>query len=237
MFPDVAAIMLCNGRPEMVRRAIRSFESQSYENKRLIVFENTGDRSIGRLRNEANALAGNADILVHFDSDDWSHPNRISEQVALLQSSGAECVGYHEMLFWDSTPKARMAQEIGPQVKLDDPGGQAWLYRADMKNYVVGTSMCYWRNTWERFPFPDYSEGCDDLRWSSGDTRTGMRAVKIVGAAIQPDRAVENDGPRMIAGIHGGNTCAKIAAQGKTWEKVWTRVPDWDAYCMETMKL
>ncbi len=234
--PTVACVMLANGRPEMVNRAVKSFRAQTYPDRVLIQYDNDGGKSIGTLRNTANSLTG-CDIICHWDSDDWSHPDRISEQVALLQSSGAECVGYDEMLFWDSTPKARMAQEIGPQVKLEDPGGQAWLYRADMKNYVVGTSMCYWRNTWERFPFPDYSEGCDDLRWSSGDTRTGMRAVKIVGAAIQPDRAVENDGPRMIAGIHGGNTCAKIAAQGKTWEKVWTRVPDWDAYCREAMKL
>src|SRR5258708_3294771 len=100
--PAVAAVMLCHGRDEMAQRAIRSFTLQDCENKKhLLIWNNDGTKPIGTLRNEANAQV-DADIICHFDSDDWSHPNRIAEQIAQLQSSGAECVGYNEMLFWDT---------------------------------------------------------------------------------------------------------------------------------------
>ena len=46
------------------------------------------------------------DILIHWDDDDYSHPNRIAEQVALLKSSGADVVGFSEMLSWRETPQA-----------------------------------------------------------------------------------------------------------------------------------
>ncbi len=232
MLPDVAAIMLCNGRSEMVRRATRSFDSQSYDNKRLIVWENNGDRSIGRLRNDATAAAGNADIIVHFDSDDVSHPNRIAEQVALLQSSGAECVGYNEMLFWREARHNR--KEIfadGPRTFT--PSGitpEAWLYRAAIPNYAIGTSMCYWRSTWLRHSFPDRSEGCDDLEWfNKGVRTTSVSAAPIVTTGVRIMVAQ----PTMIASIHGGNTCAKIDAQAREW----TRVREWDAYCRANMAL
>ncbi len=261
MSPEVAAIMLCNGRAEMVRRATRSFEAQSYGNKRLVILENNGDRSIGRLRNEANASAGNVDILVHFDSDDVSHPNRIAEQVALLQSSGAECVGYNEMLFWADasqvhfvgmTPTCvscacgnRYPRTYGRCNKCETypPDAEAWLYRAGgcaalATNYAIGTSLCYWRRTWEQFPFPDYSPGCDDLYWSAGDEKKGRRAVKIEAiSSLEPIDAYSGDIPRMIAAIHGGNTCAKIDSISKGGKEVWTRVPECDAYCREAMKL
>src|SRR5262249_34410079 len=59
--------------------------------------------TIGALRNRANLLAVHecgADILIHWDDDDWSHPARIKEQVAILQASNYDAVGYREMLFW-----------------------------------------------------------------------------------------------------------------------------------------
>ena len=66
-----------------------------------------------KLRNfagEANGPAWMPEILIHWDDDDYSHPNRIAEQVALLQSSGADAtVGFREMLFWreDALPGLR----------------------------------------------------------------------------------------------------------------------------------
>jgi glycosyltransferase involved in cell wall biosynthesis len=212
--PTVAAVMLVNGRESMVKRALASYHAQTYPNKRLVELVNTG-KPIGTLRNEANAHAKPGEIIAHFDSDDWSHPNRIAEQVALLQSSGAECVGYNEMLFWCLSFDQTICKD------------QAWIYRAAVPNYAVGTSMAYWRETWERNPFPDRSEGCDDLDWFN-------RGVKIVSVPGNGPLNWENsDIPRMIASIHGGNTCAKIDAKQREWQ----RVPQWDAYCREAMKL
>jgi len=218
--PAVACVMLTNGRPEMVARAERCFESQTYQKLYMIRYDNHGQKSIGALRNEANAGGAiKPDIICHWDSDDWSHPNRIAEQVALLQSSGAECVGYHEMLFWESAWVGRNFND-----------GLAWLYRASIPNYAIGTSMCYWRETWERHPFPDRSEGCDDLYWFN----KGVKIASVEALTLQPDgTGIFRDEPLMIASIHGGNTCSKIAAGAREW----TRVPEWDGHCREAMRL
>ncbi len=264
--PTVAAVMLANGRPEMVARAAKSFRAQTYERKRLLVYDTgadagaTGDirhrlqhtkgegyayersasYSIGTLRNRANTCI-RADILIHFDSDDWSHPNRIAEQVALLQSSGAECVGYDEMLFWRE-PRHATEQEIraaglhpSPGVEIRDIGliidGEAWLYRSQLRDYAIGTSMCYWRKTWERHPFPDRSEGCDDLYWHTG----GRVKIASMSSLSHDSWMIPgwNMSPRMIASIHGGNTCAEIDASVCEWR----RVPEWDEYCRREMTL
>ncbi len=254
--------MLANGRPEMVKRAVKSFRAQTYEDKDLVIFNsgNRGDfaehesdevtvmfcpdcvgKSIGHLRNSANAWSDNTDIICHWDSDDWSHPNRIAEQVALLQSSGAECVGYNEMLFWQLCKQCHGFDDYCADVDLCETcqgsGGQAWIWRENIKNYAVGTSMMYWRETWERAPFPDYSEGCDDLYWAHGDKKKGIAAVKIASCEAFGAESSQMYGdtscPRMIASIHGGNTCAKIDAKANAWR----RVPEWDAYCREMMKL
>ncbi len=245
--PSVCCVMLVSGRPEMAARALKSFHSQTYEHKKLLILgdvnpapgiETDSDivnfwsleqfppqNSIGALRNLANGLS-EEDIICHWDSDDWSHPNRIAEQVALLTSSGVECVGYSEMLFWDDRP----GQFCG-----------AWLYRSTMQNYALGTSMCYWSDVWRRGnAFPDRSEGCDDLYWSTGN-RVDVHAIsswsteseRTIDADVTHPNEYDVAEARMIASIHGGNTCARLDPS----KKEWTRVPSYDAYCRERMKL
>lgn len=91
--------------------------------------------TIGSLRNEANAMACpnvqipgvEFDIIIHFDDDDYSHPNRIAEQVALLQSSGAEAVGYREMLFWRESVPSECESDTPPP---------------DLTFFALGTPLC-----------------------------------------------------------------------------------------------
>ena len=303
--PSACAVMLANGRPDMVARAVKSFRAQTYEPKLLLIldsgrtpscdipmlifdvseilgniYQQCESTSIGALRNEANKRAAElteCDIIVHWDSDDWSHPNRIAEQVALLQSSGAECVGYSEMLFWVSSREAHFyghgytpgivycaCGKAWPRTygrcdkcKAAPPDAEAWLYRSSLPNYSIGTSMCYWRETWDRTPFPDYSEGCDDLYWFNGDKKSGVKPVKIESVSSVPRRLnqserdeyarvvkqyypdevpanlkLPDESPRMIASIHGGNTCAAIKPGVE-----WTRVADWDDFARGAMKL
>ena len=219
--PRVAAICLTANRPEMMARAVRSFESQTYGRKRLIIFD-TGEivryhghfqhcvvggpaMTIGALRNESNRLTDKDEILVHWDDDDLSHPNRITEQVALLQASGADAVGYSDMLFWHETP------------------GEAWRYRAGKRNYALGTSLCYWRSTWETKPFPDLPVG-EDTEWQRN---LKVTAVSSIGSS-----------PLMVASIHGGNTNMagyKINLTGKCEE--FKREPEFDDYCRGAMRL
>ncbi len=49
MSPTVACVMLVNGRPDMVKRAVASFRAQTYENSKLLIWD-TGERgpSLGR---------------------------------------------------------------------------------------------------------------------------------------------------------------------------------------------
>lgn len=269
--PTVCAILLTADRPEMTRRAVECFKAQTYENKRLLIYDSglvpfclkstawasnrlyyeyfPEDRglTIGALRNLAMAFAHplclNADIIVHFDSDDVSNPNRIAEQVALLQASGADCVGYNSMLFWrdGNAPHA-----IGEEPDTWD-GAQAWLYSNYRSNYALGTSLCYWRKTWEKKPFADTSSG-EDLRFIEGlnvqactskGAIFGLTGDQYKTEALQYGRDKLSDEvrkrsksgalaaidsllemmpkdalePRMVARIHGGNTHCRIVDQ------------------------
>ncbi len=244
--PTVCAIMLVNGRPEMVQRAIRSFQSQTYQQKRLLIYkrveeEEVGNerqyedlniatvyhghkkRSIGLMRNQANdsaVLHHEADVIAHWDSDDWSHPNRITEQVALLQSSGKECVGYRDMLFWDETP----GQFCG-----------AWFYVNGQRDYCLGTSLCYWRSVWEKRSFEDLPKGPtgmgEDARWLAGVDSIGDVSLNRTRGVNYPDE------PRMIASVHGGNTSSMISIAIKVKDHMVKRASEWDVYCRERMCL
>lgn len=246
--PLVCAVMLTRDRPAMARRAVESFRAQTYERKRLMVvcsgsfseleserhapvewwLNYRGGRSIGALRNLAAETSPEGDVFVHWDDDDWSHPNRIAEQVALLQSSGADAVGYREMLFWDT--RGCGPDGWRPEV-IHQP--RAWLFTHPSPSYVLGTSLCYWRKTWERKPFPDVSKG-EDYQWIQGMNVKSETFGLDINPQGQP--LVE---PPMIASIHGSNSCNTTdpAAEIARGSQQWKRVPEWDVYCREAMKL
>lgn len=247
----VCAIMLANGREAMVRRAVKSFQSQTYPAKELLIWDTgelnedhdtTGDGSgqvmhipapayrtpnptIGALRNEALHFfddddAGKApDIIIHWDSDDWSHPNRIAEQVALLESSGKQVVGYKDLLFWDSTP----GQFCG-----------AWLWKNDLA--FCGTSLCYYREAWERVKFTDAPRnGQATSEYEHWKQAHPFLVVSSLVCDINDLTRTTTIKPRMIGAIHGANTMSyeRNERNGMTWK----RVPDWDKHCREVMAL
>jgi len=231
----VCCVMLVNGRPEMVRRAVESFKAQDYLDASLVIWS-TGPReefceyedesqcimvvhtpdfvSIGRSRNEANEWAGlllcpDVDLFAHWDSDDWSHPKRLTEQVALLEHTGANVVGYREVLFYDQRP----GQFCG-----------AWTYRGRNPSWPVGASMMYRREVWERFPFPLHNIG-EDTRWLQSGKLGKIHAVPSTWNASGPME------PRMICGIHGENTSSQIKPNSAEWR----RTPEHDEYCRVRM--
>lgn len=230
--PTVAAVMLCSpGRERYQAQAIACFTAQTYpvRLRNLFVLPAVSGVSIGEMRNRINDMAGVVDIstgllhkpeiIVHWDDDDWSHPNRIAEQVAALElalgwDGEYGCVGYNSMLFWDSRG-----------------GGEAWMYSNPNPRYALGTSLCYRRETWERTPFPDLHHG-EDTEW--------IRQVGCVGTYSAEDPAL---GARMIARIHAGNSSSAYD-QIEMWrhnamgpqERQWTRVPHWDQQCRKVME-
>jgi hypothetical protein len=267
--PLVCAILLTKDRPAMAARAVLAFREQTYKRATLWIYHEdrsaceyvrllvnkyggNGDidghlcrgeasASIGVMRNRALQTApSDADIFIHWDDDDVSHPNRIAEQVAHLQSSGADVAGYNELLFWRVTPQTLSTKEYG----------EAWLYKH--RTHTPGTSLCYWRRTWERKPFPDLPKpgrgDAEDTHWLQG---LNVAATSSLGHWLQglnvaatsslghwlgaPNYSAD---PRLICSIHGGNTQAYdlegIIARGS---REWTRVPQWDEYARKVMAL
>lgn len=260
--PLVCAVMLTANRPELAKRAVAAFRAQTYQNKRLVVLNsgqidltltsamrgeftahvpNTSQVwTIGALRNAGAILARaqfDADIICHWDDDDWSHPNRIAEQVALLQATGADCVGYNEMLFWDQRGGVGW-----PHIHLNGdecPGceyRQAWRYSNPNPRYALGTSLCYWRRVWEARPFPDLHHG-EDTEWIRGLNCVGMSGLQVQFSLTVPTS------PRMIARIHSGNSSSaydpiEMARHNvlPRSERQWSRVPEWDQVCREVIE-
>ena len=255
--PLVCAVMLTKDRSEMAARAVRAFREQTYQNKRLrILNHNTppardygpmhrphswelGDGvsevempwtqeqlSIGELRNIA-VRGADYQVIIHWDDDDWSHPNRIALQVAHLQSSGADVVGYNEILFWRMPNLARSHGKI-----VDGGPGQAWIWKNAQG--TAGSSFAYWRKTWEQKPFPDQPRpGC-----VTGEDYSFVQGLNFAVVSGIPPAAGCEQTPRLVASIHGGNTSSYdlegMIARGS---REWRRAPEWDSYVRERMKL
>jgi len=177
--------------------------------------------TIGALRNEAIRFAiheafplyemGNEiDIISHLDDDDYSRSNRISEQVALLQSSGVDCVGYREMLFWR------------------EPDKTAWLYSNGDKSSCLGTSLCYWRKAWEKRPFSERNGANPRTR---GEDREFCRGLRCLGVS-----SIQNGEPRMIARIHSGNAANYPVEALSAGGPHWKRAAEWDERVKEIME-
>lgn len=226
----------------MAARAVCSFREQTYERKWLLILDQGGcgpeeteidiavchyidGASIGALRNAAIRLATQttnwpSDIIAHFDDDDVSAPQRLTEQVALLQSSGAECVGYNEMLFWDTRGRLRNRMVAGVDMSIHESTNEAWIYRAVNLHHLLGTSLMYWRSTWERQPFDDINHG-EDARF--------VMKLKVCGLS-----SIVGADPRMIASIHGGNSSGYAPENDRAGSR---RAPEWADYCAERMRL
>jgi hypothetical protein len=268
--------MLTRDRPEMAKRAVRCFREQTYKSRILVIWESgenpvclnnfVEDRwvaiwtrqycqkgSIGALRNAAAKWVCEGPtpiphIFIHWDDDDWSHPNRITEQVALLQASGKECVGYKDLLFWRECTRCQGGRgnilPYCPKCLLPyepnraTPVGEAWLWK-QVGKAIPGTSLCYWRKTWEQRPFPDLpknnaSEG-EDTGWLRGVDSLGVTSIGG-SSEVYPDRADGMFQPRLIASIHGGNTM-HYGADLLSGSTSWTRIPQFDDLCRERMAL
>lgn len=165
----VSCIMPTNNRREFIPLAIQSYLSQDWPEKELIVIDDGTDRveelfddvpgakylfylepnlpahrpktPIGTKRNLACEMAS-GEVIVHWDDDDRSARNRISDQVRKLESSGKSVVGYNRIR-------------------------EASMFSGGMTEYAVpedmacGTSLCYRRDYWKSHKFMNTSFGED----------------------------------------------------------------------------
>lgn len=120
-----------------------------------------GKITTGTKRNLVNALV-DADVIIHWDDDDWSAPDRVERQLRLLESSGKPVVGVHDLLYHRTTDRT--------------------LWRYDFQGtppYACGTSLCYLRSYWEAHRFPD--------KRHSEDTDFAMKARAEGNLASEPN--------------------------------------------------
>jgi len=148
--------MPTRGRCDYAAQAVECFLAQTYENRELVILDDFDMPSFQKgishpliryyqtenivfnipvKRNRVNWLA-NGEYIIHFDSDDYSHPDRIAQQVEHLESSGKAAVGFHTLLFHEPST------------------GLNFEYRA-RTNYALGTSLCYRKWWWELNKFPE----------------------------------------------------------------------------------
>ena len=280
--PKVCAIMITEDNPEAARRALNCFERQTWATRILIL--NTGaepflpdhcrevlsrirhehvpalkENTIGEMLNHANTAARaafNPDILIHWADTDWSHPNRIAEQVALLQNSEADCVGYWETLFWAADRGGLIFDEANASrpgkhwpMDVHRPEGETWLYTNPIPRYGLGTSLCYWRKTWEQKPFEtNLPESAEYMKFVMDRKCVGVSAtrrqaseeeIRASGIHPAPGVATKDIGllltlkePRMICEMPSIHYPAAVPELMEVdGEKEWRRVPEWDDYC------
>ena len=268
--PFVVCVMLTRGeRPAMMTAAVESWRRQTYRNRRLLIWDTGGEngglnsisdsicyfhvggggsKTVGALRNDANDIAHwlSADIIAHWDDDDWSHEERLAEQVALLRLSGRQCVGYNSVPFWDQRCPRGGKGEASPKDRDTadhaSPGsdGESWLYANADGRFVVGASMCYWTWAWQSDPF-DAAPRRPDPRGSGEDYRWWVKhAAACLGVAARPwvlgSKGMYQQAARMVCRIHSGNTSKAYARDlMAAYNREWLRAPELDVYCRAAM--
>lgn len=173
--PLVSCAMPTANRRAFIPGALGYFLAQDYPNKELLVLDDGTDsvedlmpkdsrvryfreeprRNTGLKRNTLCELA-RGDIIAQFDDDDWYAPDRLSCQVAEIQS-GVDLVGLCDVLFYDTRGMT----------------ARAWRYTyRGARPWTFGPTMMYTRALWEKIKFKDTCENDDTLFvWSCDPTR------------------------------------------------------------------
>lgn len=132
-------------------RALACMLSQSWENIEYLILDDlrrpsfsddpglrnltycrVDEKHLGRKLNIASEIA-HGDYLVHFHDDDYSAPDRVSDQVGLLEESGKAVTIYRNLKFTD--------------------GSRVWLNTNWLGGY--GMSLCHRRDWALKHPFPN----------------------------------------------------------------------------------
>ncbi len=161
--PSVCVVVPTRNRPELLKRSVRSILGQSYPGdiECIVVFDRTeqapvaADVPAGRtLRLIANArrpglagarnsgiLAGSSDLVAFCDDDDAWLPEKISLQVGLLQSAGAEFAScgtrFHyadRIIERPAPPSVALSQLV--RRRIPEMGAPTFLIRRDVLDII-----------------------------------------------------------------------------------------------------
>jgi len=204
--PLVTVITPTANRPELLKRCIKQFLAQDYVNKEMVIvcdeWSDLGEGwatdgtikiicspgVIGHKRNKCVERA-TGQIILHMDDDDLYAPDWITRSVAALGSN--DLTGLSAAYFYN-----------GAELR-------EFVY-AGKQPYVCGATMCYWKKTWERKPFPNLNSGEDTLFCANN------------GRVIPHDY---KEG--FCAMIHGGNTASHLQF-GKLYKRDIGLLPKFD---------
>jgi glycosyltransferase involved in cell wall biosynthesis len=164
--PLVSCIMPTYNRREFVPHAIRYFLRQDYENMELIVIDDGEDPiedlipkterlryyrldkkiSLGAKLNMACQCA-KGDIIAHWDDDDWYAHRRLKYQVNAIQANGFALCGINNLLYYDVHLK----------------NAYRYIYPKNQRTWLLGSSLCYKKELWNKIHFADIDVGMDGL--------------------------------------------------------------------------
>jgi glycosyltransferase involved in cell wall biosynthesis len=135
-------------------------------------FEIGGKRNFGCER-------ARGEVVIHWDDDDESRPERMADQIGRLIESGKSVTGYHSMLFTN--------------------GARWWQYTGE-RDYSLGTSLCYRRDWWAGHPFPALQIGEDShfvaVARDAGQLVTADAAGLMYATVHQGNTSPRNMGDR-----------------------------------------
>lgn len=194
--------MPTRGRAAWAQQALKCFLGQTYPEKQLIILDDLEDPSfdnhvrykranvrylagpghlgIPQKRNAACELS-DSDIMMHFDSDDWSDPGRMAAQVHLLEESQKQVAGFHSLLFYV------------------EPSGQAFKYVNDA-SYALGTSLCYRKSWWELHRFNENLKDGEDNQFVNEARKAGELISVDAGQLMVARIHDSNTSPKVLDG-------------------------------------
>lgn len=188
----VSCLMPTYNRAKWIPLAIDCFVNQTFIGAELVILDNGTDNTeslipqhpriryirqpgprltTGAIRNVICSLA-QGDVLIHWDDDDYSAPERIAVQLEQMKTSGKPFVGFHSISYWHTATRL------------------AYQYRGT-RPYACGTSQCYRKDYWQNNPFPTVQVG-EDSGFSSKAKSMGL-LESFDGTQIIVARAHDNN--------------------------------------------
>jgi len=164
--PLVSCIMPTYNRRPFVTHAIRYFQRQEYGNKELIILDDGTDNvqdlipeaeniryfrldkklNLGAKLNLACSYA-KGDIIANWDDDDWYAERRLQYQVDALIGEQIDVCGINNLLYYDLRNKL----------------AYRYVYPVNQRIWLLGSSLCYTRELWNRNRFAEINVGMDGL--------------------------------------------------------------------------
>jgi hypothetical protein len=164
--PLVSCILPTFNRRGFLPHALHYFLRQDYPNAELLVVDDgtdpvgdliPTDSRIQYIRLPRKITLGaklnmcceqvRGSIIAQWDDDDWYAPSRLSRQVEVLQRADVQVCGISDLLYYD----------------VRTGRGYRYNYPRAERPWLLGSSLCFKRELWEKTRFADIDVGMDGL--------------------------------------------------------------------------